>query len=230
MNLLLRRLWGHITFKRKKQLLLIMLLMLLASFAEVVSIGAVVPFLGVLANPEAVFHHQYVQQVIGYVGITSADQLMLPFTVMFAVTAVLAGTMRIILLWGQTRLAHAIGADLSYQIYKRTLYQPFSVHVARNSSEIVAGISTKADQVVGHALLPVMTIISSLIMLLMVLMVLVAVNPTMSVIAMLGFAAIYALFVLITRKKLIENSQQISLRTNQTFKVLQEGLGGIRDV
>ena len=28
--------------------------------------------------------------------------------------------------------------------YRRTLYQPYAVHVARNSSEVIAGITNKA--------------------------------------------------------------------------------------
>ena len=55
MMVLLKRLWRQINAKRKKQLGLITVLMLMASISELVSIGAVVPFLGVLANPEVVF-------------------------------------------------------------------------------------------------------------------------------------------------------------------------------
>ena len=160
---LLKRLWQHIAKRRKKQLGLITILMIIASVSEVISIGAVVPFLGVLANPEIVFQHESAQQFVALVGVTEPNQMLLPFTVLFAVAALIAGSMRILLLW-QTRLAHAIGADLSFQIYKRTLYQPYSVHVARNSSEIIAGISSKANQVVGGALIPVMTMMTSFVM------------------------------------------------------------------
>ena len=230
MMTLLKRLWQHISSRREKQLVLIMILMLMASVAEVISIGAVVPFLGVLANPVTVFEHDYTQEFIGYIGITEPAQLLLPFTIAFAVAAVLAGIMRIILLWGQTRLAHAIGADLSYQIFKRTLYQPYTVHVARNSSEVIAGISTKANQVVNSSILPVMFMVSSFVMISMVVLTLISIEPVMSMAAMFGLASIYSLFILLTRRRLVANSLQISLKTNQTFKVLQEGLGGIRDV
>jgi ATP-binding cassette, subfamily B, bacterial PglK len=59
----------------------------------------------------------------------------------FIAAAIFAGLARIALLWVQTRLSMAIGADLSVQVYERTLYQPYSLHVSRNSSEILAGCS-----------------------------------------------------------------------------------------
>ena len=49
---LLHSLWQHITPRRRGQFGLLLVLMLLASFAEILSIGAVLPFLGVLTAPE----------------------------------------------------------------------------------------------------------------------------------------------------------------------------------
>jgi len=226
----IKRLWQHITKKRKSHIGFIVILMLMTSVAEVVSLGAVVPFLGVLANPESVFQHQYSQQFVHFIGVTEANQLLLPFTLIFAIAALFAGIMRIALLWGQTRLAHAIGADMSIQIYRRTLYQPYSVHVVRNSSEVIAGVSAKADQVVGATILPLLMLVSSLLMLVMVLGTLVLINPLMAISAIVGFITIYSLFIWMTKQRLLINSRRISDNVNLTIKVLQEGLGGIRDV
>ena len=46
---LLKRLWWHLGAKRRRQVLFIVALMLVAALAEVVSLGAVLPFVGVLA-------------------------------------------------------------------------------------------------------------------------------------------------------------------------------------
>ena len=60
---LLKRLWHHLTQRRQRQFMLLMGLMLVSSFAEVVSLGAVVPFLGILTAPEHVFGHPIVADV-----------------------------------------------------------------------------------------------------------------------------------------------------------------------
>ena len=230
MNPLFKRLWQHISTKRRKQLGLLLVLMLLASLAEVVSIGSVIPFLGVLANPETVFNHELAQPLIVYAGLTDPAQLLLPLTAVFAVAALLAGSIRIVLVWVQIRLAHAVGADLSYQIYRRTLFQPYSVHVARNSSEVIAGISVKANQVIGNVIQPVLVLLSSAVLLLMILTALILLEPVLSTSVVLGFALIYGFFIFLTKARLARNSQKISRKTNQLLKLLQEGLGGIRDV
>ena len=204
--------------------------MIVASFAEVVSIGAVLPFLGVLTAPEPVFQHPLSQPLVKVLGLTEPRQLLLPLTIAFALTALFSGAMRLVLLWAQTRLSHAVGADLSISIYRRTLYQPYSVHVARNSSEVIAGISGKATGVVYFTLLPILTILTCVIMMTSILFALLAIEPMIAAAAFAGFGAIYWLVILLTRKRMASNSLRVSMEQNRVIKALQEGLGGIRDV
>ena len=137
---LLRRLWHHLGRRRRRQMALLLGLMLASAFAEVVSLGAVLPFLGALTAPERVLGHPLVADIAKNWGITSAGDVVLPLTVVFVAAAVVAGVFRLVLLWASTRLSYAAGADLSIEIYRRTLYQPYRVHVARNSSTVISGI------------------------------------------------------------------------------------------
>ena len=227
---LLLRLWLHISPRRRAQFVLLLVLMVSASFAEILSIGAVLPFLAVLTAPERIFQLPAAQPLIHAVGITSATQLLLPLTITFAVAALLSGAMRLLLLWASTRLSFATGADLSISIYRRTLYQPYSVHVARNSSEVISGISTKANGVIYSIIVPLLTLISSTIMLIAILIALLSVDPIIALAAFGGFGLIYAFIIKLTQNQQLLNSQCIARESTQVIKSLQEGLGGIRDV
>jgi len=158
-TVLLKRLWHHISPRRRGQFGLLLALMLFASFAEIISIGAVLPFLGVLTAPEPVFDHALAQPIIQALGLTAPSQLLLPLTIAFGAAALLAGAMRLILLWASTRLSFATGAVLSISIYSRTLYQPYAVHCALNSSEVINGISGKANGVIYSIIVPALTLI-----------------------------------------------------------------------
>jgi ATP-binding cassette, subfamily B, bacterial PglK len=204
--------------------------MLLASLGEVVSIGAVLPFIGALTAPEQVFNNELVQPVINLLELTKPNQLLLPLTFVFIIAALLSGALRLLLLWAQTRLSHAIGLDLSYEIYRRTLYQPYAQHVARNSSEVISGITHKANSVVGHIVLPLLQITSSVLMLFMILATLFSINAVVASSAFIGFGLIYGLIVLTTKPQLLRNSECVSQMADHRIKALQEGLGGIRDV
>ena len=68
---LIRRLWLHMALRRRKQFGLLLILMIFASFAEVFSIGAILPFLGVLTAPQRVFEHSIAQPVIQFLNLTT---------------------------------------------------------------------------------------------------------------------------------------------------------------
>jgi len=227
---LLYRLWQQVSPRRRRQFGLLLVWMLLASFAEILSIGAVLPFLGALAAPERVFEHAAAQPFIQALGLTAPVQILLPLTIAFGAAVLIAGGMRLLLLWNSTRLSFSIGADLSTSIYRRTLYQPYSVHCARNSSEVINSISNKAGIVIGNIVMPTFTLISSGVMLTTILIALLAVEPVTAFAVFGGFGLIYVLIIRLTRKQLLLNSQRIARESTHVIKSLQEGLGGIRDV
>jgi ABC-type bacteriocin/lantibiotic exporter with double-glycine peptidase domain len=226
---LLKRLWHHISPHRRWQFGLLLGLMLLASFAEILSIGAVLPFLGVLTAPERVFEHAAAQPFIRALGLTEPAELLLPLTIIFGVAALVAGATRLLLLWASTRLSYATGADLSISIYRRTLYQPYAVHCARNSSEVINGISNKTSTVID-IITVLLTLISSAAMLITILLALLSLDPIIALAAFGGFGLIYVIIIALTRKQLSNNGEHIARESTRVIKSLQEGLGGIRDV
>ena len=231
--------------------------MVAASFAEILSIGAVLPFLAVLTAPEKIINHPTTQSLIhtfGYTTLNSSTQhsalsplgpqhsalsthnilstqdILLIVTIAFGLAALISGAMRLLLLWASTRLSFATGADLSISIYRRTLYQPYAVHASRNSSEIINGISGKSNGVIFSTIMPVLMLISSSIMLIAILVALLSVDPIIALSAFGGFGLIYAGIIKLTQKQQLLNSQCIASESTQVIKSLQEGLGGIRDV
>jgi ATP-binding cassette, subfamily B, bacterial PglK len=226
----LQRLWQHLAFRRRCQFGFLLLLMLLASLAEMLSIGAVLPFLAVLSDPGRIYEHPAAQSFIQALGIVSADQLLLPFTLAFGLAALFAGVVRLLLLWASTRLSFATGADLSVNIYRRTLYQPYMVHIARNSSEVINGIILKANGVIYSIISPTLMLVSSGVMLAAILIALLSVEPIISLAAFGGFALIYVVIIWATRARKLQNGQRIARESTLVVKSLQEGLGGIRDV
>ena len=223
-------LWHHFSKRRQKQFSLLIILMFVASLAEIISIGAVLPFLGILTAPEQVYQHPLMQPVIQILAVTEPKQLLLPLTILFIMAALLSAVIRLILLYAMTRLSYATGADLSINIYRRTLYQEYEVHVSRNSSEVINGIITKTGGVIGGVISPSLTLISSSILLVGIMGALFAINPMIALSASIGFGLLYWMIIRYTKTHLKENSKTIANQSTQMIKSLQEGLGGIRDV
>jgi len=225
-----KKLWKHISLERKKQSIIVLLLMFAASIFEVVSIAAIIPFLAALTSPSLLFDHYLMINVIQFLGISESSQLIFPLTLFFVLAVVLAGIVRLALLFFMTRFSMATGADISINIYNRTLYQDYLKHIERNSSSVIDAVISKSNIVISGVIQPILTLINSFILILAISFALFIVSVKVASIAMLGFGLIYLFVILFSRKMLSVNSKRIAKESTVMVKSLQEGFGGIRDV
>lgn len=227
---MIKRLWRHLSWHRKKQFMFLSLLMIIASIMEIISIGSVVPFLGAITNPEQVFNNELFQPIINLLNLDQPQQVILPLTIFFVSATFIAAAVRLLLLYAITKFSFATGADLSIDIYKRTLYQDYSTHISRNSSEVINGIITKTNLVISKILVPILNFISSLVIMIGIIAIIFTVDPFVAFVSFAVFGFFYSIIALLTRQTLQKNSELIANQSNQMVKSLQEGLGGIRDV
>jgi ABC-type multidrug transport system fused ATPase/permease subunit len=229
-NSSLKKLFNHLSSRRKKQYLMLLILIFVASLVEVVSVGAVLPFLGVLTAPEQVYQHPLMQPLIQTLELSEPSQLVLPLTLLFIIAAVLAGSIRLLLLYVTTRLTYATGADLGFKIYNLTLYQEYAIHVSRNSSEVINGILNKSSTVISSVIMPVIQFISATVLIISIMAALLVIDTIVALSAFIGIGSLYMGIIRYSGKQLKENSKIIADKSTQMVKSLQEGLGGIRDV
>mgnify|MGYP001281557218 CR=1 FL=1 len=138
-------------------------------FTEIFRLGAVLSFLAVMTDPESLFKNPVMQPVLTLFNITSPEGMLLPLTLTLGVAAVMAATMRLVQAWANMRVSFATGAELSISVYRRTLYQPYSVHVSRNSSTIINAVSSKTVSVISGPVIPAVNALISTVILLSII-------------------------------------------------------------
>lgn len=224
------RIWYQLSARRRSQVVLLLALMVLASIAEIISIGAVLPFLAVLMSPDKVTSNPLFAYVLKIGNLKHPRDMLLALTSLFCAASLVSSSIRLLLSWANIRYAFGVGIDLSLEIYRRTLYQPYSVHISRNSSEVIAGITTKVNSIIFSGILPTLLLITSCILMVAILATLVTIDAGMTFLVLLCFGGFYALVISFTRKRMVANGRTIANESAQVIKALQEGLGGIRDV
>lgn len=226
---LLRRTFLHIRPRRKYHFFILLLLTIITSFAEVVSLGSVLPFIGIMTQPEQVYNAESLAFLVNFVSASEPSDLVLPLTIIFIIAAIFSGLLRLTLLRSTIYLSNATGADLSEDIYLRTLYQPYQVHISRSSSEIISGLTQKVS-VATSVLTSIVQAITSLFLLTAILLTLVYIDPMIALLSLSAFGFCYLIIALMTRGMLKSNSIEIAKLQTEVVKNLQEGLGSIRDV
>ena len=203
--------------------------MLASGLAEMVSLGAVLPFLAVLTNPDELWQQPLTQSFAQLFGMSQSHQLVAPAVVAFTAAAVLAAIIRLLNLRLNSRFAAALGSDLSCESYRRTLYQPYLVHVQRNSSTLINAMTQHVSLTV-LSLNAVLQIASASLVAAGLLVGLLLIDWQVAVATAALFAIAYALVALSSRRQLRHNGKRIAAASSQRVQALQEGLGAIRDV
>lgn len=227
---MLLKLWSLLSPRRRWQLGILLILMVLGSLAEVMSIGAVFPLLAVLTTPSAVFDQPFAKDVLPVLGIQAPHQLLIPAISAFAVATILAAGVRLFVLYVTSRFSQAVGADLSAELYRRTLYRSYAYHLDSNSSELVAAITGKVAILMAGVLLPVLNVVSIGLMIGSVVGALLVIDPVLVVVGTSLVMSVYFLLHVWARRGLDRNAKIISAKTTDVVRILHEGLGGIRDV
>ena len=226
---LLFKIWEHLSKKRKTQLKLLLIIMLLSTVGEVFTLTTLLPFLTVLVSPETIIENRFYQTFINFFGTNKPESILFLLTVIFAFSAILAGSIRLLNLWFNVRLAASIGTDLSCKAYNLTLNQPYEVHVKDNSSSIITTTITHTQQtVVAINLFLQLTTATIISFGLITALLIIDFKVTLSAIIVFGIA--YFSIALKTRKKLFIYSFNVADSNKEQLKSLQEGLGAIRDV
>ena len=226
---LLIKLWHFLEKKRKRQFFGLIFLTIITSFAEMISLGAIFPFITVLTNPEQVYEIPFLGEILISNGMEKGDELIIPLATVFALAALVAGLMRLFLLKVSVLISNATGADLSVNVFERTLYQPYSTHISRSSSEVISGITQKVNAAT-NVLISVVTVITNSFLFLSIMATLIIIDPLIAILSMSTFGIAYLITAVYTSNRLDQNSKTIAEKQTFVVRSLQESLGAIRDV
>ena len=227
---LIYRVWCQIDRTNKFNLIVLFGLAFLTSFSEIISIGALLPFLGAISDPQKILDEPLLQQIFKVLNIATQFEVLLAITVIFCISVVASCTMRMILMSKQVTINNEIAIKLSVKIYQHYLHLNYSDLVSINSSEIMTTILQKSSALTGGGVYPAAVILNSIIMLTVILTGLIILNPIVAVSSILGFGIIYFLITRHTKNMLIICGSEGNKAYSSVVKNLQEGLGGIRDV
>lgn len=226
---LLLGIWAHLSRLRRTQFALLLIIMLVSGAAELISLGAVFPFLAALTEPERIWQYPILIQIANRFQINSPEQLIIPATVAFAASTVLASAIRLSNLWLNSRYAAAVGSELSCEVYKRNLHQSYEYHLQSNSASIINSATTQIGLTIG-ALNALLRLITSSIIAIGLATGLFLIDIRIALFSIALFGGAYGIVAIVVRRQLRLNSREIAASSTQQVKALQEGLGGIRDV
>lgn len=215
--------------RRRRHLVGAVAAMVAGAVAELMTIGAVLPFLALVSDPVRASHMPGYSIFLFLAGGAQAPDLLARAAVLLIVATIIAAAIRLMILWVIQGFVVAFGHDIGTAIFNRMLRQPYAYYVTRNSSELLASVE-KVQTLTFGTLLPLMQGITASLLALAIIALLVALDPFAASIAAVSVVLLYALVSATTRPRLKANSAVIAEAATARMQAIREGLGGIRDI
>ena len=223
------KLLGILSASRKRQLAGIFILMFIGAFAEMMTLGAVVPFIAVMTDVNALQNYQVFRVVEEYLGHHDADALKFYVASAFALIAIVTGCVRVLLTWAAHAFVYGVGNDIATKTYENLLHRPYEFHIRTNSSKIV-GSFNNIQLLIENVFFYVMRASVSLVIAAFIIAALIFIAPGVVLLTIAGFGAIFVAIRLVSGRFLKQNSHIIAQVQSQRIQAILEGIGGIRDI
>ena len=221
----LHRFYGLMTRGTRRRLLGTVLLMPVAIVAEMVTIGAVWPLLAIASGqddePTSAWFREWLM--------TATDRPLVAAAAALALAALTAAAVRLLLVWTSQGFVTKFGHEIAAAIFRRMLHQPYDAYLQRNSSEFLSAME-KVQRAVFGVLQPAMQGLIAAVIAVFIAALLCVIDPLATLAGAASVAAAYAVIHLATRRRLRLNSQILAQQATQRLKIVQESLGGIRDI
>jgi ATP-binding cassette, subfamily B, bacterial PglK len=223
----LQPIWTVLSPRRRRQLIALQGLSLLAAAGEVANLGALLPFLRLLANP--VEGLKNLGPVARPLQAIPSQYLLLTLGLAFMAVVVLSTALRVFTTRSKIRISHLIAADLADRVFSEVMRRPFSWHLQQNSSAVLGYLTHDVEQVAVSISVLLMLGVNLAVVLLLGGS-LMALAPAVMIVVAALMASFYALVFHFTRATMRADGQRAQTNFQGGLQLAQEAIGGIRDV
>lgn len=232
-----RRAWGPIRqsyalfvqHDRWRWVLLIGLAVIVAGL-EAIGASLIYMLVGLLGESDSGVELPLIGDVSDFIPDVTDQEMLLGTAIAIGLFFVLRGALQVIQTYQQQTVAHNAGARLSAQLVQGYLKMPYAYHLRHESSEFLRNAVSSVQQAVIAVVLPAARFVAEIVLVLGLALVLFTAAPIASLIvfAVLGPATYGILRIVKSRVKRYGRAAVDSAQ--ETLRILQQGLHGIRDV
>ena len=219
-----------LTPRERGNLYLLFCAVLVMAGLEVVSVGSIMPFLQVAADPASVHENAYLSWTYETSGFADTNSFLIALGLAALVALVISNAFIVFTTWALFRYVWGRNHSLSRRLLRSYLYRPYEYFLIRNSAELGKNILEEVKEVTGQMLLPALRGGAKAIVALFIIGFLFFVDPVVAgmVTVILGLA--YAGVYYAVRDRLDRTGAERVEANTKRYQFVSEAFGGIKEV
>ena len=204
----LRQLWISLEKRSRRNIILLFILNVINAFAEVLSIGSIIPIVSLLIDEKNINKYPFINQILSILP-SSIHSKVLGILILFSIITIMVGIIRYVTLIFTNKLAFNISSSVAMRVYTNALYKPYPVHLQENSSETISNLTTKVNSMISGIFLPMLTFVNSLFIILSILSALMIISPLIALVIFVVFGGAYWIISKRSVKKVYSSARDL---------------------
>lgn len=222
---------GIVSNKLKKRLLLLLVLMLTVSVLEIFSIGAIIPLLNSLIDPDNIINLIPSNFPLeDFILNANDDDLRIATTLMFCLVILFSGLVKFYQSKSEIKISNQIGHEVGSLAFKSILNKEYEELLKENTNKTISNISIKIGIIVSGTILPMLKILSASTFLILVVTIPLIIYPKQTILSIIFLGSFYFLLSYIAKQKLLRNSEIINKEYDNQVISINESLKNIKIV
>ena len=218
--------WKLFTNSDRVAFIRIVVMVIVGMFLETISLGIVVPIIGILTQDD---YQQKYPFIVDIFGNFSREELISAVMVAMVLIYVVRSLFLFWSLWIQKGFSASVSGRLSQSLFSIYLRQPYMFHLQRNSSTLMRN-AKNATSVVTCGVDPFLVLLTDGLVAIAMFALLIAVEPVGTLAVLLVFGLSTFVFQRTTRRRIDNWGYQVDYHETKILQHLQEGFGGAKDV
>jgi ABC-type multidrug transport system fused ATPase/permease subunit len=214
----------------KRRLIILQFFVLIMSALEVIGVLSIGPFMALVSNPDQIEGEGMLAQLYLWSDAPDPNHFLIWAGAASLIALTVSTVMSMYTLRKLTIDGQLIGDYIGNQLYIHYLNQTWIFHTVNNSSYLTSKISHEASRVSTGIINPFLHLSAKLIMSIIMSIAMFLYNPLITLIGILVFSLSYALIYKVVKNQLSLNGDNITKYQAKKFKLLAEGIGGIKDI
>ena len=218
--------WRLFTSSDRIAFIRIVFMVIIGMFLETVSLGIVVPIIGILTQDN--YQEKY-PWIVDLFGSLSREELISAVMVAMVFIYIVRSLFLFWSLWIQKGFSASVSGRLSQSLFSIYLRQPYMFHLQRNSSTLMRN-AKNATSVVTCGVDPFLVLLTDGLVAIAMFSLLIYVEPIGTLAVLIVFGVSTLLFQRLTRRRIDNWGYRVDYHETKILQHLQEGFGGAKDV
>lgn len=216
--------------REKKNFSLLAVAILFLGMTEVVGIASILPFMELIANPDAINESRMLKSIFEGMNFASQKEMLIYFGSLILLLLVITNVLAVFTIWLQYKYTWNITHRMSVQLLSNYLRKPYQYFLNNNSSDIKTYILGEVLSLTNGLILPLIEIVSRAFVAIVIFLLLLYVDVQISLIMFFGLGGVY-LLIYLSRKNFLKRIGEFRIKYNiSRFKSLDEMLSGIKTI